>query len=108
MELIQARKVLFLMFGLAFFLSRIVLLPLTIMKIGFIDAFKEDYETFGKDLLVLGNLMILVLYILQVFWMAKIVKVLRAGKTGSTPTKSDAQKTAFSETRPLNGKSKEN
>lgn len=96
------------MFGLAFFLSRIVLLPLTIMKVGCIDAFKEDYEAFGKDLLVLGNLMILVLYILQIFWMAKIIKVLCTGKTGSTPTKSDAKKTAFSETRPLNGKSKEN
>eukprot|EP00210_Caulerpa_lentillifera_P001242 g1198.t1 len=107
MNWMQGRKVLFALFGLAFFLSRIVLLPLTIMKIGLVHAYKEDYKRFGTKQLFIGNAMVLILYVLQIFWMAKIILVLVAGKTGSTPKKSNMKDTVFSETRPLNGKGKD-
>jgi len=81
---------------------------MSIMKLGYIDAYKEDYERFGTDLILLGNVMLLILYGLQIFWMSKIIKVVRSGRTGTTPKRSSEKRTVFSETRPLNGKSKEN
>eukprot|EP00210_Caulerpa_lentillifera_P008687 g8286.t1 len=105
----QSKQVLFCLFGFAFFVSRIVMLPLTVMKIGYIDAYKEDYKSFGEDLILLGNVMLLILYGLQIFWMLKILKVIWGGRTGATPKKSSrAKNTVFSKTRPLNGKDKEN
>lgn len=108
MDWLRVRIVLFALFAVAFFLSRIVLLPVTILKMGYVDAYQEDYIAFGRDLLLLGNTMMLVLYGLQVYWMHRIIQVLCRGRTGTTPKRSDNKETAFSDGKPTpNGKSKD-
>ena len=108
MDLRRARAVLFGLFGLVFFFSRVVMFPLTVMKMGYIDAYEEDVEAFGEHLLLVGNLLLLILYALQIFWMIKIIRVLARGRTGTTPKKSAAKETPFSDAKPpANGKRKD-
>lgn len=104
----EYRPIMFSLFGITFFVSRVVLFPLTIMKMGYVDAYKEDYIQFGPRILFVGNLLLLVLYGMQIYWMYRIFLVLfRGGRTGSTPTKNEDKETVFSDGKPIDTKAKD-
>lgn len=99
----RARYVLFGVFALIFFCTRVVMLPFTILKCIMVDALHEDLEQFGWYYYFSGNAVMHAMYVLQIFWMFKIVKVLWRGKTGSTPRKTNGKTTPFQTGDNING-----
>jgi len=77
------------------------MLPCVIMKIGYVDAYSENYVSFGETLILIGNILLGLLYALQIYWMAKIVRVFQGERTGATPTKSREPKTVFTDGEPV-------
>eukprot|EP01025_Chloroclados_australasicus_P000698 TRINITY_DN10274_c0_g1_i1.p1 TRINITY_DN10274_c0_g1~~TRINITY_DN10274_c0_g1_i1.p1 ORF type:complete len:304 (+),score=3.84 TRINITY_DN10274_c0_g1_i1:78-914(+) len=73
-------KILFGLFGVVFFMSRIVLFPLTVLKCAILDGFKfQQYRLYYFAFISLLG----VLQVMQIIWMKKIVGILVRGSVSS-------------------------
>lgn len=106
LDMRRTRYILFGLFALVFFSTRVILLPLTVLKCVLFDALKENVTLFGWCYYYAGNVALHALYILQLVWMYKIVRVLWRGRTGSTPRR-NVKPTPFQESESKNGYIKE-
>lgn len=81
----RARNGAFLLFGIVFFASRLVIFPSTVMKATFVKAVWciPGLLTHFRVLYVLFNSLLLLLYALQIKWLAGIIRVLRAAFRGN-------------------------
>eukprot|EP01023_Acetabularia_acetabulum_P011430 TRINITY_DN15252_c0_g1_i7.p4 TRINITY_DN15252_c0_g1~~TRINITY_DN15252_c0_g1_i7.p4 ORF type:complete len:131 (+),score=9.51 TRINITY_DN15252_c0_g1_i7:82-474(+) len=69
-------KCLFGLFGILFFVSRIIIFPVTVLKCALIDGFQlEEYRLYYIAI----NLLLLVLQVMQVMWMIRIVRIMIYG-----------------------------
>lgn len=106
LDMRKLRVVLFALFAVVFFVTRVVMLPMSILKCMMIDAQKENVALFGWWLFYSGNALMHALYILQLVWMYRIVRVLWRGKTGSTPRAHGVKSSPFHNKEGTNGNSK--
>ncbi|CAD7699690.1 unnamed protein product [Ostreobium quekettii] len=96
LEMARTRVALFSLFGVMFFASRVVLLPATVMRCTFYEVLVVlEREPHMWRLYYPGNFLIVGLYIMQLFWMVKIIRVLFRGRAGATPRKVDGVKGPF-------------
>lgn len=106
LDMRRTRLILFALFALVFFITRVILLPMTVLKCALVDALKENVALFGWIYYFAGNAALHALYVLQLVWMYKIIRVLWRGRTGSTP-KRNGKPTPFQEAESKNGYIKE-
>eukprot|EP00803_Ostreobium_quekettii_P001209 evm.model.scf_206EXC.4 EVM.evm.TU.scf_206EXC.4 scf_206EXC:37382-37828(+) len=100
LQMARCRVALFALFGATFFVSRVVLLPAVIMKCTLLETLpvlarepRMWWAYYG------GNAVIAALYLMQLMWMAKILRVLCSGKSGATPKGAIGEKGPFQETK---------
>lgn len=100
MKMARARVFLFALFGVMFFLTRVVLLPATVMRCTLVETrVVLKSVPYMWWLYYFGNMLLVGLYGMQLVWMSKIVRVLTRGKTGTTPKVANGKKTPFQDGR---------
>lgn len=80
LEMKTAKVVLFAAFGMAFALTRVVMLPLTVMKCALLEthALIPDLLKYLGVYYILVNTLLIILYVMQLVWMGAIYRVLSA------------------------------